>query len=151
MQEIPPPPPPALFPQGRIKGGGGGGGGSWGSGLPTPSGGPPNFIKREKTSRAWARKRRVLVLNSYPDPTPPPFRNPVSAPVPPVKIVDTSVLSSYVPEFILNTSGNALPSVGNHTDTGDRTGINHQSLWREESMNRLPTPWLMTPARTALR
>ena len=43
------------------------GGGSWGSG-PPPFGGPPNFIKREKTSRACARKGRVLVLNSYLDP-----------------------------------------------------------------------------------
>ena len=47
--------------------GGSRGGGSWGSG-PPPFGGPPNFIKREKTSRACARKRRILVLNSYPDP-----------------------------------------------------------------------------------
>ena len=45
---------------------------------------PPNFIKREKALFAYARKRRVSVLNSYPDPPPPPpppFRNPVSAPV----------------------------------------------------------------------
>ena len=34
--------------QGRIHGGGGGGG-SWGSGPPPPFGGPPNFIKREKS------------------------------------------------------------------------------------------------------
>ena len=33
-----------------------------------PFGGPPNFIKREKTPRVCARKSRVLVLNSYPDP-----------------------------------------------------------------------------------
>ena len=33
-----------------------------------PFGGPPNFIKREKTSRACARKGRILVLNSYLDP-----------------------------------------------------------------------------------
>ena len=41
---------------------------------PPPFGGHPNFIKREKTLRAYicTRKRRVLVLNSYPDP-PPPF------------------------------------------------------------------------------
>ena len=53
------------------------GGGSWGSG-PPPFGGPPNCIKKEKMARACARKLRILVLNSYPDP--PPFRNPVSAP-----------------------------------------------------------------------
>ena len=35
---------------------------------PLPFGGPPNFIKREKTLRVCTRKRRVLVLNSYPDP-----------------------------------------------------------------------------------
>ena len=35
---------------------------------PPPFGGPPNFIKREKTSRVCARKYRILVLNSYPDP-----------------------------------------------------------------------------------
>ena len=29
----------------------------------------PNFIKREKTLRVYARKRRILVLNSYPDPS----------------------------------------------------------------------------------
>ena len=34
---------------------------------PPPFGVPPNFIKREKTPRACARKHRVLVLNSYPD------------------------------------------------------------------------------------
>ena len=43
-----------------------------------PFGGPPNFIKKEKMAHACARKLRILVLNSYPDP--PPFRNPVSAP-----------------------------------------------------------------------
>ena len=59
--------------QGRIQGGGPGGQD------PPPFGGPPNFIKREKTLRVGARKCRILVLNSYPDP--PPFRNPVSAPV----------------------------------------------------------------------
>ena len=32
-----------------------------------PFGRPPNFIKREKTSLS-ARKRRILVLHSYPDP-----------------------------------------------------------------------------------
>ena len=56
--------------QGRIQGG------SWGSGLPPPPpfGGPPNFIKREEMARACARKLRILVLNSYPEPpTPPPF------------------------------------------------------------------------------
>ena len=55
-----------------------GGGGSWGSG-PSHFGGPPNFIKREKTLRTCAQKRHVLVLNSYPDPQA-PFQNPVSAP-----------------------------------------------------------------------
>ena len=33
-----------------------------------PFWGPPNFIKREKTSRVCARMARVLVLNSYADP-----------------------------------------------------------------------------------
>ena len=51
-----------------------------GSRTPPPFGGPPNFIKREKMLRACARISRVLVLNSYPDSPPPPFRNPVSAP-----------------------------------------------------------------------
>ena len=44
------------------------GGGVLGVRTPPPFGGPPNFIKREKTSRACARKGRVLVLNSYLDP-----------------------------------------------------------------------------------
>ena len=44
------------------------GGGGPGGPDPPPFGGPPNFIKREKTSRACARKCRILVLNSYPDP-----------------------------------------------------------------------------------
>ena len=44
----------------------------WGSGPPPPPfGGPPNYIKREKTSRMCAQKCRVLVLNSYADPLPP--------------------------------------------------------------------------------
>ena len=53
----------------------GGGGGSWGSGPPPPPhfGGPPNFIKRGKTSRA-------LPGQLPGPPPPPPFRNPVSAP-----------------------------------------------------------------------
>ena len=41
---------------------------------PPPFGGPPNFIKREKTTSACAGKRHILVLNSYLDPPPPsPF------------------------------------------------------------------------------
>ena len=45
------------------------GGGVLGVRTPPPHfGGPPNFIKREKTLRVGARKCRVLVLNSYPDP-----------------------------------------------------------------------------------
>ena len=80
------PPPPPTFPksciapeycqglpgsvlcwdiQGRIQGGGG-------------PGGPPNFIKRKKTLRVCSRKRRILVLNSYPDP--PTFPKSCSAP-----------------------------------------------------------------------
>ena len=60
--------------------------GSWGSGPPPPPfGGPPNFIKKEKMTRACAQKLRVLVLNQLPGPT--PFRNPVSAPVKPRFIV----------------------------------------------------------------
>ena len=51
--------------QGRIQGGGGG---YWGSGPPVP----PNFIKKEKTPRACARKHHILVVNSYLD-APPPF------------------------------------------------------------------------------
>ena len=57
---------------------GGSRGGVLGVRTPPPFGGPPNFIKREKTSRACAGIHCILVLNSYPDP---PFRNPVSAPV----------------------------------------------------------------------
>ena len=48
-----------------------------------PFGGPRNFIKGEKNVAHACKKRRILVLNSYPDPHPPPptpFRNPVSAP-----------------------------------------------------------------------
>ena len=49
---------------------GGSRGGPGGSGPLPPSlfGEPPNFIKREKTSHVCARKRHILVLNSYPDP-----------------------------------------------------------------------------------
>ena len=50
-------------------------GGSRGGGVlgvrtppPPPFGGPPNFIKKGKMARACARKLRILVLNSYPDP-----------------------------------------------------------------------------------
>ena len=43
--------------------------------------GTPKLYKEGKNRpRVCARKRRVLVLNSYPDPTPHPFQNPVSAP-----------------------------------------------------------------------
>ena len=35
--------------------------------------GPLNNIMRDKTSSAFARMGRVLVLNSYADPPPPPF------------------------------------------------------------------------------
>ena len=56
--------------QGRIQGGVGGGG-SWESGLPRH----PNFKKRGKTLHVHVQIHRVLVLNSYPDPS---FRNPVS-------------------------------------------------------------------------
>ena len=41
-------------------------------------GGPPNFIKRDKTLYACARLRQVIVANGYPDT--PLFGNPVSAP-----------------------------------------------------------------------
>ena len=34
---------------------------------PPPFGGPPNFIKREKMSRACARMGHILVLKSYAD------------------------------------------------------------------------------------
>ena len=44
------------------------GGGGPGGQDPPPFGGPPNFIKKEKMARACARKLRILVLNSYPDP-----------------------------------------------------------------------------------
>ena len=56
----------------RSQGGGGGGG------VRADFGGTPNFIKRGKTLHRCARKRRVLVLNSYLDP--PTFQNHVSAP-----------------------------------------------------------------------
>ena len=61
---------------------GGGGGGQDYPPPPThsPFGGHPNFIKRGKTLRACKQKHHVLVINSYPVPPPPPFRNPVSAP-----------------------------------------------------------------------
>ena len=49
--------------------------------------GPPPFWRTpklhkegKKTSCASAQKYHNLVLNSYPDPPPPPFQNPVSAP-----------------------------------------------------------------------
>ena len=49
---------------------GGGGGGSWGG---APFGGPPNFIKREKNPLcACMGKRCVLLLNRYPESSPPP-------------------------------------------------------------------------------
>ena len=57
------------------------GGGSSGSGTPPPFGGPLNIIKREKTLRMCARKSRVLVLNSYPDPPPPPLSEILSSPL----------------------------------------------------------------------
>ena len=47
----------------QITGANPGGGGSLGSGLP-PFGGPQNFKKRKKTSRANTQLRHVLVLNS---------------------------------------------------------------------------------------
>ena len=57
-----------------------GGGGSWGSGVP-PFGGAANFIKKEKyVACVHAKKRCILVPNSNLD-SPPPFRNPVSAPI----------------------------------------------------------------------
>ena len=49
-----------------------------GGGARADFGGTPNFIKRGKTLHRCARKRRVLVLNSYLDP--PTFQNHVSAP-----------------------------------------------------------------------
>ena len=51
-----------VLDQGRIQGRGRPGG------QDPPFGGPPTFIKREKALRVCARKRRILVLNSYPDP-----------------------------------------------------------------------------------
>ena len=56
-----------LMIQGLLGGGGGGLGGQ-----DIESGGPPNFIKREKTLCMCVQMGRVLVVNSYPDP-PPPF------------------------------------------------------------------------------
>ena len=53
---------PKAGAQERIQGGGPGGQD------PPPFGGPPNFIKKEKMARLCARKLRILVLNSYPDP-----------------------------------------------------------------------------------
>ena len=53
------------YNQGRIQGGCPGG-----QDASPPFGGPPNFIKRGKTSHVCTRKRRILVLNSYPDPPP---------------------------------------------------------------------------------
>ena len=68
----------------KSRGGSRGGGGAPGGHPappppPPPFGGPQNFIKRGK--KRLARKRHILVLNSYPNsPPPPPFPNPVSAP-----------------------------------------------------------------------
>ena len=42
-------------------------GGPGGQDPPPPFGAPPFFIKREKTLRVCAQKRRILVLNSYSD------------------------------------------------------------------------------------
>ena len=59
----------------------GGGGGLGGQDTPPPSfGGPQNFMKRGKTSHMCPGIHQVLILNSYPDPPPYPFQNPVSAP-----------------------------------------------------------------------
>ena len=59
-----------------------GGSGGWVVVSPPLFGGPPNFIKREKTLPACPWICCVLVLNSYLEQPPPlpPFRNPVSAP-----------------------------------------------------------------------
>ena len=46
----------------------GGGPGGQDTHPPPLFGGPPSFIKREKTSRACARIGHILVLNSYADP-----------------------------------------------------------------------------------
>ena len=45
-------------------------------------GGPPNFIKWDKTFCVYVLIHRVLVLvlEQLPGPAPPPFRNPISAP-----------------------------------------------------------------------
>ena len=57
------------------------GGGSWGSGPPLPFGGPPNFIKGDKTLHVCARICHILILNIYLNPPPPhSFLNPVSTP-----------------------------------------------------------------------
>ena len=68
-----------MITQQRLgRGGYRGGGGP--PGTPPPSfGGPPNFIKREKTLGVCPRMARVSVL--YCETDPPPFRNPVSTPV----------------------------------------------------------------------
>ena len=70
-----------LYITGADSGWGWGWGGPGGQDHPTPPfGGPPDFIKRVKTSTVCVRKRRNLVVNSYPDPPPPLSQNPVSAP-----------------------------------------------------------------------
>ena len=51
----------------------GGGGGSRRSGPPSPFGVPPDLLDREKTPRAYVQIHRILVVNRYPDPPPPPF------------------------------------------------------------------------------
>ena len=63
--------------QGRIQGGGG----VLGVRTPPPLFGRPlNLIKREKNFAHMHAKRHILKLDSYQDPPPHPFRNPVSTP-----------------------------------------------------------------------
>ena len=70
----------AQVPQGRIPEGGGGG--TWESGPPLPPfwpWGTPKLHKEGKNVAHVRAKSHILVLNSYLDPPPPHFKNPVSA------------------------------------------------------------------------
>ena len=60
----PPSPPPPPPPRDGSRGG-------YGGGLRGQDPTPKLHKRGEKTSRAWARMKRILVVNSYPEPPPP--------------------------------------------------------------------------------
>ena len=67
--------------------------------LPPPFGGPPNFIKRGKTSRVCRRKRHILVLNSYP-----PFPKSCIRPCPSSLFMFENVIKNCVKILLLHRS-----------------------------------------------